>query len=205
MYKLLGCILLVCIAVACASAPVPAPTVEPDVCAGATTAGARQRFTFEQILSCLNSVDKVSAFMANNITYDVEYDTRERGGNEYVPAVVVYERGIDDADGHAILQCYLLEENGWDAFVIGLSIDSPIGSNVCGIKNSDGTILVLEGAGQTAGPFNSLSDLAKYYININWMQRGGTFRTLKASQVTRVTTDQTSPGVLELPWVSIQY
>ena len=122
-----------------------------------------------------------------------------------MPAAVVYERGIDDADGYAILQCYLLEENGWDAFMIGLSIDSPTGSNVCGVKNADDTILVLEGAGQIAGPFNSLADVAQYYISINWMQSGGTLRTLKASQVTRVTTDQTSPSVLELPWVSYQY
>jgi hypothetical protein len=182
----------------------PAPTNTPDVCAGATDPGARQRFTLAQIVPCLNTVLKVSAFMVNNLKYDIDYDTRERGGNEYVPAGVVYERGMDDADGHAILQCYLLEENGYDAFIIGLSIESPIGSNVCGV-NTNGAIVILEGAGQISGPFNSIADMAKYYISNNWMQSGGTLRTLKASQVTQITTDRTSPSVLELPWVSHQY
>ncbi|MGA2489760.1 MAG: hypothetical protein ABSF99_06175 [Anaerolineales bacterium] len=231
MHKLICCILFMFVTAGCASvpaltltntpaptltstntsAPVPTltnttapamtPTITPDLCAGATSAGARQRFTFEQIVPCLNSVSRVSEFMKNNIIYDVEYDTRERGGNEYVPAQVVYERGIDDADGHAILQCYLLERNGWDAVMIGLSIDTPVGSNVCGIKNPDGSILILEGAGNVAGHFNSLTDVAKYYTSLHWMQAGGTLRTLKASQVTQVTTDRTSPSILELPWV----
>ena len=45
----------------------PAPTNTPDICAGATGPGVRQRFTLEQIASCLNTVPKVSAFMANNV------------------------------------------------------------------------------------------------------------------------------------------
>lgn len=143
--------------------------------------------------------------MATNIKSDVAYDAREGGGNEYVPASVVYERGIDDADGNAILQCYLFERNGWDAFMIGLSVDTPIGSNVCGVNNADGTILALEAEGRTAGPFNSFTNIAIYYANKGWMQSGGSLMTLKASQVTQVTTDFTSPSVLELPWVSHQH
>ncbi len=177
----------------------------PDACAGATDPGARQRFTFEQIVPCLDTVPKVSAFITNNVKYDVEYDTKERGGNEYVPASVVYERGMDDADGLAILQCYFLEENGEDAFMIGLSIESPIGSNLCGVKNTDGTILILEGSGRQEGPFASFADVAKYYVDKNWMQSGGTLRTLKASQVTQTTTDLTTPSVLDLPWILQQY
>lgn len=184
--------------------PASTPPSASGVCAGATDPGARQRFTFEQIVPCLNTVPKVSAFMKNNVKYDVEYDTRERGGNEYVPAQTVYQRGIDDADGYAILGCYLLEQNGWDAFMIGLSIESPAGSNVCGVK-TNGTILVLEGRGQTAGPFNSFSEIARYYIDKQWMTNGGSLRTIKASQMTQVTTDHTSPSVLELPWDTIPY
>jgi hypothetical protein len=56
-----------------------------------------------------------------------------------------------------------------------------------------------------AGPFSSMADLAEYYISIEWMQSGGTLRTIKASQVIQITTDHTSPSVLELPWESHQY
>ena len=207
MRQLVFFVLLLFVLTACASAPIAtsAFTSTPDVCAGAAAAGARQNFSFEQIIPCLNTVPKVSEFMKNNIQYDVEYDIRERGRNEYVPASVVYERGIDDADGYAILQCYLLERNGFDAYMIGLSIDTPVGSNVCGVNNADGTVLVLEGEGQTAGPFNSFTDLAAYYTDKGWMQSGGSLITLRASQVTQVTTDFTSPSVLELPWISQQY
>jgi hypothetical protein len=181
-----------------------AQTNTSDVCAGATESGARKRFTLEQIVPCLDTVLEVSAFLKNNVTYDVEYDFREHEGNEYVPGSVVYERGIDDGDGYAILQCYFLEENGWDAFMIGLSIESLVGSNVCGVNTSEG-IVTLEGEGHMAGPFSSMADLAEYYISIEWMQSGGTLRTIKASQVIQITTDHTSPSVLELPWESHQY
>lgn len=183
---------------------VPA-TIDVDPCEGMTDPGARLKFDFDQAVTCLNDIDRVRTFMANNIRYDPEYDIRERGGNEYVPARMVYEHGIDDADGCAILQCYFLEVNGRDAFMIGLSVESPVGSNVCGIKNEDGTILVLEGAGQAAGPFKSFTDLAGYYIERKWMLSGGSLRTLKASQVAQITTDFTTPTVLELPWVFQKY
>jgi len=189
---------------ACGPAALP-PTSASDLCAGATDPGARQKYSFEQIVPCLNTPDTVGAFVASNVGYDVEYDVRERGGNEYVPAQLVYERGIDDADGHAILQCYLLEENGWDAFVVGLSIESPLGSNVCGVRNPDGTLLILQGEGRITDPFDSLADAARYYIDKGWMQEAGTLRTLRASQVTGLTTDATSPSVLQLPWVTQEY
>lgn len=181
-----------------------APTTTLDKCAGATAAGARQRFAFEQVVPCLKTVAQVGEFVKNNVKYDVEYDIREHGVIEYEPAALVYERGIDDANGYSVLECYLLERNGVDAFMIGLSIETPSGSNICGV-NVDGKISVLQGAGQIAGPFNSFADLAKYYAGINWMKAGGTVRTLKASQVTQITTDRTSPSILGLPWVSQPY
>lgn len=189
---------------ACGPAALP-PTSSSDLCAGATDPGARQKFSFGQIVPCLSTPDKVRAFVASNVVYDVEYDVRERGGNEYVPAQLVYERGVDDADGHAILQCFFLEENGWDAFVVGLSIETPVGSNVCGVRNPDGTLLILQGDGRITDPFDSLADAAEYYIDKGWMQEGGTLRTLRASQVTGLTTDATSPSVLQLPWVMQEY
>lgn len=176
-----------------------------DPCEGVTDPDARQKFDFEQASACMTDIQRVTTFMVNNIQYDVEYDIREHGGNEYAPAHIVYERGIDDSDGWAILQCYFLEVNGWNAFMIGLSVESPVGSNVCGINNEDGTIFVIEGAGQSAGPFKTFTDLAGYYIERKWMSSGGSLRTLRASQIPQITTDFTSPSVLDLPWVFQDY
>jgi hypothetical protein len=142
--------------------------------------------------------------MANNVRWDGGYDPRECGGNQYDPAWAVYEHGIDDCDGHAIIQCFLLERNGWNAYMIGLSVEGPIGHNVCGVDTAGG-ILVLDNEGWLVGPFGSMPDVAAHYIAKGWMADGGTLRTLRASAVDRPTTDHTSPNVLGLPWSAHEY
>ena len=191
----------------------PLPTNTPDPCFGATARDARQRFAFEAILSCLKTPALVSEFMRNNVKWDGGYDPREHGGNEYAPAWLVYERGIDDCDGHAILQCYLLERNGWDAYVVGLSIEGGgkeicgecPGHDVCAVSVKDGRILVMDNEGTVEGYFGSLPDVARHYIAKGWMWKGGSLRTMLASQVTQVTTDYTTPKVTDLPWTSHEY
>jgi hypothetical protein len=175
-----------------------------NACAGATAPGARLKFSLEKIVPCLNTTAKAQAFMANNVTLDPTYDTRVRGGNEYAPAPVVYRRGIDDADGYAILQCYFLEKNGFNAFMIGINVQTPVGSNVCAVKRAGGKIVVL-GAAETMVAFRSFADIAARYAVNNPTQPHPTIRTLRASQVTKITTDRTTPNVLGLPWTLRRY
>lgn len=128
-----------------------------------------------------------------------------------MPARVMYERNpdqplmADDCDGHAIFQSYVLEANGWDAYMIGLSIEGPIGHNVTGVNLPDGRILVIDNAGHIEGYFDSLASVARHYIKKGVMMDGGTLRTIRGSQITQVTTDYTSPSVLDLPWISWEY
>ena len=149
--------------------------------------------------------------MANNSVHDPEFDLKTAGGNEYVPARVMYERAqgqprmVDDCDGHAIFQSTVLEANGWDAYMIGLSIEGPIGHNVTGVNLPDGRILVIDNAGKIEGYFDSLASVARHYIQKGWMMDGGTLRTIRGSQITQITTDYTSPNVLGLPWIFHEY
>lgn len=164
---------------------------------------ARKIYTFEQIVPLLDTPDKVSTFMKNNIKWDGDYDNRVCGGNQYDSAWIVYQHGIDDCDGHAILQAYLLERNGWDAYMIGLSIEAPVvGHNVAGVNLSDGKILVRDNEGLERGPFDSLSEVAQFYIKLGWMTAGGSLRTIRASQVTEI---MTGGSVLRLPWTFHSY
>jgi hypothetical protein len=179
-------------------------TSKKNACVHATAPGARLKFSFKQIVPCLNTTAKAQAFMANNVTFDATYDTRVRGGNEYAPAPVVYRRGIDDADGYAILECYFLEKNGFNAFMIGINVQTPVGGNVCAVKRAGGKILVL-GVAETKVVFKSFSDIAARYAANNPTQPHPTIRTLRASQVTKITTDRTTPSVLELPWTLRRY
>ncbi|KAF0108708.1 MAG: hypothetical protein FD146_594 [Anaerolineaceae bacterium] len=173
------------------------PTPPGNYCDDATTAGARTRYTFQEILPCLDTIQEVSAFMAHNMMYDGAYDTRERGGNEYVPAWLVYERGVDDCDGHAILQCYFLEMNGRDAVMLGLNADTDSGHNVCAVDTGE-AIIVLDNMGTVIGPFASFEAAALHYIDA-----GGSLGIIRASQITAITTDATTPSVIDLPWTMI--
>lgn len=171
----------------------------------ATQPGARLTHTFTETVPCLTTPDSVSQFMSNNIKWEGDYDNRTCGGNCYFPAWLVYQNGIDDCDGHAILQCFILEANGWDAYMIGLSIEGGgPGHNVCGV-NTGGQILVLDNEGQFVGPFNTLANVACHYIAKGWMWNGGSLRTIRASQVNTITTDYTMPKVTDLPWAFHQY
>jgi hypothetical protein len=88
--------------------------------------------------------------------------------------------------------------------MIGLAIDTPVGHNVCGV-NINQTILVLDDEGQIVGPFKSLAEVARFYIDRGEMKQGGKLGTIKASPITQITTDRTTPSVLGLPWTFHQY
>ncbi len=182
----------------------PLPTDTPDVCAGATDPGARDKFSLEQITPCLNSVEKVSKFMANNMTRDDGWDAKACGEICYSPANVVYQNGTDDLHGLVTLECTFLEKNGMDAFHIGFSIDKPVGTNACGVM-LDGKLTILDYNGKIVGAFDSLSDAARQYINRGWMTDGGSLRTLKATQITQITTNHSTPSLIELPWEVHEY
>jgi len=170
------------------------PTPLGNICDHATEAGARTTYTFTEILPCLDSIDKVSEFVQHNMMYDAAYDAHERSSNEYVPAYLVYERGVDDCDGHAILQCYFLEKNGYDAVMLGLSIDTPTGWKTCAVTTKDG-VFVLDVMGEKLGPYSSIEEAALHFITPD-LHLG----TLLASQVTQITTNDSNPRVLDLPW-----
>lgn len=158
-------------------------------------AGARTKYSFEEIIPLLSTPELVSMFMRNNITYTLEWD-KIAGGNEYVPAKTTYERGSGKCVGHAILQCYILEKNGWDAYMIGLSIESRLGHNVCGV-NINNKILVLDNEGKIEGYFENISDITKHYSEKGDMTAGGKIRTIKTSEITKTLLNY---QVFDLPW-----
>ncbi len=170
-----------------------------DTCAGATVRGARESFTLEQITPCLNSIEKVSEFMKNNVERDDGWDGRECGEICYSPAWLVYQNGADSLHGTVTLECYFLEKNGFDAYHIGLAIELPTGTNLCGV-NLNGSVLVLDYDGKTAGTYDTLAEVARYYINNFGVEPGGKLRTIKASQIIQLSTNHTTPTILGLPW-----
>ncbi len=198
--------LLMLFLVSCTPAATPAPisTNTPDVCAGAADPGARVIFSLEQITPCLNTVENVSAFMANNTVRDDGWDAKACGEICYSPAYVVYQNGADDLHGLVTLECFFLEKNGFDAYHIGFSIDKSVGTNMCGVNTESG-VMILDYDGKIVGTFESLADAAKHFISQGWMTDGGSLRTIKASQITQITTNKTTPSLINLPWEIHEY
>jgi len=152
---------------------------------------------FDEVVDRLNSPDLVSIYTHDNIKY------RSESVNEYVPARVVFERGYDDCDGFAIFQSHLLRANGYDAWVVGLSIETIKGHNVCGYKVGD-KIRVLDVYGEKQGPFNSWEEVNNFYSEKGWALPNGSIRLLNPFVIKKRVTDYTSPNVLSLPWIRIR-
>jgi hypothetical protein len=182
----------------------PIVIITADPCAGATDPGAREMFTLEQITPCLDTVPKVTAFMKNNTQRDDGVNDAACGNPCYSTAALVYEKGVDDLHGLVTLECYLLEMNGVDAYHLGLSIEQPVGSNFCSVNTAEG-VLILDANAEMIGTFPSLAEVARFSIERNWMVNGGLMRTIRASQITQTTSMQTSPNLMELPWVFHSY
>jgi hypothetical protein len=143
----------------------PTPTYTPDPCYGATSRGARKKFSFEQIVPCLNDPEKIVTFMRNNLMVDAGYDSKKWGTNTYASARTVYENGVDDCDGMAEFAGCLLKKNGYEAYNVGISTDSSWGHNVTGFVGRDGKLYAINNGQSIDGPFNSWEELAKFYID----------------------------------------
>ncbi len=201
-YGLMGMICSI-VLTGCAVSSIPVISQTIDICAGSTEPDARTRLTFEEIVPCLDTVDKVSTFMANNMERDDGWDLKECGEICYSPASLVYQKGVNSLHGLVTLECYFLEKNGLNAYHIGLAIELPSGTNLCGV-DVDGGVLVLDYDGKIVGTFESLIDVVSYYADLG-VGTGGQLRTIKASQITEVATNHTSPSILELSWVVHPY
>ena len=152
---------------------------------------------FLELMRKLNTPDLVSNYMKNNVRWMPEKE------NEYVPAWIIVERGYDDCDGHAILQAYLLRVNGYDAWVVGLSIEGALGHNVCGYLHND-LIYILDNEGLKRGPFSSWEEVGDFYSGIGWAKPHCSIRLLDPFTITKPITDYTSPNVMGLPWILIR-
>ncbi|MFH8092772.1 MAG: hypothetical protein QXM38_02415, partial [Candidatus Aenigmatarchaeota archaeon] len=125
--------------------PIPTPT--PDPCAGATEPGARKKFTYNQIVPCLDTPQKIAAFLKNNITYEPD------DINNYLPAEKVYNKGKDDCDGFAIFAACTAAMNGYEAYHVGIEVETSWGHNIA-IVRYKGRYYVIDNS-TLLGPFST--------------------------------------------------
>ncbi len=104
--------------------------------------------------------------MRNNLRHGgVDWDQVHYGANAYVPAAEVYANGADDCDGLAEFAACVLSKHGFEAYNVGISVDSLRGHNVAGYVNPrDGKTYAIDG-GDHLGPFNDWAALAQHFID----------------------------------------
>jgi hypothetical protein len=161
------------------------------------TTGARERYAFEEIVPLLKTPKLVWRFMVNNIEYDYGLGDRAKKArpaeekraiaraNQPLPGREVYDRGIGLCHAHAVLQCTILERNGYDALVIKVPEYAHYhgqgrrGHSVCGVNVKGGKILVLDNAGLKMRRYDSLKEVFQRYGNHAGLQ------TIRASEWNR--------------------
>lgn len=148
-----------------ACSPSASPTHTADPCTGATETGARDHFTYDQILPCLDDPEKIVAFMSTNITPQPDWDAATFGDNSYPTSQEVYAAGADDCDGLAEFAACTLSRHGYEAYNVGVSITGPWGYNVAGYVDANGQKFAINGGIIIEGPFATWDEMGQYYID----------------------------------------
>jgi hypothetical protein len=141
--------------------PIPLPTPNPY-----TESGARQKYSYDEIVLHLDTPSLLLAFMRNNLKWQGNWDMVHYGGNTYATAAEVYANGVDDCDGLAEFGACVLSSHGFEAYNVGVSIDSQLGHNITGfVDPGDGKMYAINNGREQVGPFNSWLELAQYFID----------------------------------------
>ena len=170
-----GFILCAALAAACtpSSEVSNSPASASDACEGATASGAREKFNFSQISECLDTPQKMNAFVLNNMQWVPDFDQQNFNGNVYLPAEDVYHNGADDCDGMAEFIACVLSRHGYEAYNVGISVNRPWGFNVAGYVGEDGKKYAIINKAQPDGPFDSWEALARAYIDAGLAEPDG--------------------------------
>ncbi|MFC1955073.1 transglutaminase-like domain-containing protein [Chloroflexota bacterium] len=142
----------------------PAPTIEVSA-------------EFQEILSSLNSPQKLSQWMMDNIKYESHYELWKETGVQYIdPPDETFENRVGSCGEFAVFACYVLKYHGLEAEILGITVESDPskGHAVC-VYQSSGSLYTIN-VGRIEGPFETYEDIAfdhhkdwsKYKIYYSW-------------------------------------
>ncbi len=155
------------------SASAVAETAVLNECDSATDPDANSCFSFDKIIPCLNTPDKMTSFHQNNMVWDPEWDFKEFDHNAYLPASEVYLNGVDDCDGMAEFIACVFSQNSYEAYNVGISITGMWGFNAGGFVGKDGMKYGYSDSTEPDGPFSTWEELAQHYIDLGYAEPDG--------------------------------
>jgi len=132
---------------------------------------------FRETLSLLDSPQKLSRWMMDNIKYESGYELWKETGVQYIAAPdETFENRVGSCAEFAVFACYVLEYHGLEAEILRITVESDPskGHAVC-VYQSSGSLYTIN-VGRIEGPFETYEDIAfdhhkdwsRYKIYYSW-------------------------------------
>ena len=116
---------------------------------------------FREKLSSLDTPQKLSQWMLNNINLESHYERwKETGVNYIAPPEETFENRVGCCAEFAVFACYVLRYHGYDAKILRIAVESNPSKNhaVC-VYPSSGSLYTIN-VGRIEGPFQTYEDIA---------------------------------------------
>ena len=132
---------------------------------------------FQENISSLDTPEKLSEWMIDNIEYESHYETwKETGVNYRASPEEILESKVGCCAEFAIFACSVLEHHGYEAEILTIAVESDPskGHGLC-VCHSSGSLYTIS-VGRIEGPYQTYEDIAfdhhkdwsKYSIYYSW-------------------------------------
>jgi len=132
---------------------------------------------FQETISSLDSPQKLSQWMIENIKSESYYEREKESGTRYTPTPQeTFETRSGNCRVFAVFACYILQYHGYEAEILSIKVESDESMNhvVC-VYRSDGSLYVINN-GRMEGPYQNYEDIASahhegwssYEIHYSW-------------------------------------
>jgi len=132
---------------------------------------------FQETISALDSPQKLSQWMIENIKGESYYEREKESGTLYTPnPQETFEARSGNCRVFAAFACYILQYHGYEAEILGIKVESDESMNhaVC-VYRSDGSLYAIN-SGRMEGPYQNYEDISSahhegwssYEIHYSW-------------------------------------
>jgi len=132
---------------------------------------------FQEAISSLDTPEKLSQWMINNIKYESHYEKwKETGVNYIASPEETFNNKVGCCAEFAVFACHVLECHGYDAEILRVAVESdPSKNHVVCVYQSSGSLYTIN-VGRIKGPYGAYEDIAfdhhkdwsKYDIYHSW-------------------------------------
>jgi len=119
---------------------------------------------FQAAVSSLDTPEKLSQWMIENLTGESYYEQEKESGTRYTsPPDEIFETRNGNCRVFAVFACYILQYHGYEAEILSIKVASDESMNhvVC-VYRSDDSLYVINN-GRMEGPYQNYEDIASVH------------------------------------------